>query len=177
VSVVVDSLRTEDIEALCGLARDIWLHHYPPIIGIEQTEYMLRQRYDPSVIRAELASGTIRWDVLREDGALRAFAASFQADFSDALKLDKLYVDPASQRRGFGERLVERACEHARALGCRRLILAVNKRNVAAIAAYRKYGFQIVEAVVKDIGGGFVMDDYIMSKSVGLEEGSGRRDE
>ena len=41
-------------------------------------------------------------------------------------------------------------------------MLAVNKRNAAAIAAYRKHGFEIVEAVVKDIGGGFVMDDYIM---------------
>jgi ribosomal protein S18 acetylase RimI-like enzyme len=42
----------------------------------------------------------------------------------------------------------------------------VNKRNRNAIAAYEKYGFRIVDSVVKDIGGGFVMDDYIMSKDV-----------
>jgi hypothetical protein len=40
----------------------------------------------------------------------------------------------------------------------------VNKRNASAIAAYRKHGFDVRESVVKDIGGGFVMDDYIMEK-------------
>jgi GNAT superfamily N-acetyltransferase len=166
VSVVVDSLKTQDIDALCELAREVWLQHYPPIIGLAQTEYMLQQRYDPAVIRAELASGTIWWDVLREDGALRAFAASFQSEQADALKLDKLYVHPAHQRRGFGQRLIERVCQHAERQGCRRLMLAVNKRNANAIAAYRKHGFEIVDAVVKDIGGGFVMDDYIMARAV-----------
>ena len=43
-------------------------------------------------------------------------------------------------------------------------MLAVNKHNFNAIAAYRKHGFIVREAVVKEIGGGFVMDDYIMEK-------------
>jgi ribosomal protein S18 acetylase RimI-like enzyme len=54
----------------------------------------------------------------------------------------------------------------ARSLGLREVSFAVNKHNHAAIAAYRKYGFDIREAVVKDIGGGFEMDDYIMARSV-----------
>ena len=29
-----------------------------------------------------------------------------------------------------------------------------------------KHGFSVVAGVVKDIGGGFVMDDYLMEKSV-----------
>ena len=67
---------------------------------------MLRQRYDPEVIRAELASGTIWWDVLREDGTMQAFASSFRSDPPGTLKLDKLYVNPARQRRGFGGELL-----------------------------------------------------------------------
>ena len=43
-----------------------------------RTEYMLRQRYDPEVIRSELARGTIWWDVLREDGVMQAFASFFR---------------------------------------------------------------------------------------------------
>jgi ribosomal protein S18 acetylase RimI-like enzyme len=45
-------------------------------------------------------------------------------------------------------------------------VLAVNKHNAQAIAAYRKNGFRVADAVVKDIGGGFVMDDYIMELAV-----------
>ena len=46
------------------------------------------------------------------------------------------------------------------------LILAVNKRNERAIAAYRKYGFVVRDAVRVDIGKDFVMDDFIMALSL-----------
>jgi ribosomal protein S18 acetylase RimI-like enzyme len=42
----------------------------------------------------------------------------------------------------------------------------VNKRNERAINSYRKYGFAVRETVVDDIGGGFVMDDFIMEKKL-----------
>jgi len=61
---------------------------------------------------------------------------------------------------------VQHVCERGFELGYRGVILAVNKRNASAIAAYRKYGFRIVDAIVKEIGGGFVMDDYIMEIQV-----------
>ena len=35
-----------------------------------------------------------------------------------------------------------------------------------AIAAYRKHGFEVRDSIVKAIGGGFVMDDYIMARPV-----------
>ena len=46
------------------------------------------------------------------------------------------------------------------------LIPAVNKQNAHAIAAYEKYGFAKREAVRVDIGNGFVMDDFIMARSL-----------
>jgi ribosomal protein S18 acetylase RimI-like enzyme len=46
------------------------------------------------------------------------------------------------------------------------VILAVNKRNTAAIGSYRKYGFVVRESIVDDIGHGFVMDDYVMEKKL-----------
>ena len=60
--------------------------------------------------------------------------------------------------------MIARACEVARGQGCGWLTLAVNKNNASAIAAYLKHGFRIAEAVTKDIGGGFVMDDYVMER-------------
>ena len=162
----ISPLRQEEVEALCALAAEIWRHHYPAIIGGAQTEYMLAQRYTPAVVRAELASDTICWDVLREDGAMVAFASTIRGEAAGELKLDKLYVHPSRQRQGCGAMLIAHALERAGRDGNGRLILAVNKRNVNAIAAYRKHGFEVREAVVKEIGGGFVMDDYVMVKPV-----------
>ena len=73
---------------------------------------------------------------------------------------------PDQQRHGYGGLLIGYTCERALELGCDTVVLAVNKRNSKAIAAYRKHGFAVREAVVKDIGSGFVMDDYIMVRRV-----------
>ncbi len=165
-AVRVAPLERDGIGALVALAREIWHAHYPDIISHDQIEYMLAQRYSPDVIRDELGRAGIWWDVLREDGRLAGFSSYFLTGKPGEMKLDKLYVDTARQRRGYGGRLIERATEVARSRGCDRLVLTVNKRNAIAIAAYRKHGFEVVDAVVTDIGGGFVMDDYVMALQV-----------
>ena len=40
--------------------------------------------------------------------------------------------------------------------------LRVNIYNTNSIAAYEKFGFKTIAEDVADIGGGYVMDDYIM---------------
>jgi RimJ/RimL family protein N-acetyltransferase len=42
----------------------------------------------------------------------------------------------------------------------------VNKANVRAQRAYEQFGFRRIEDAVFDIGGGYVMDDYIMARRV-----------
>ena len=160
-------LAPHEADALSSLAREIWHAHYPPIIGLAQTEYMLDQRYAPDTIREELASGKVWWDTLRIDREIVGFASSFPAEEPDAVKLDKLYVKPERQRQGYGRMLIDHVAARARSRGFRRVILAVNKHNSNAIAAYCKHRFEVVDAVVKDIGGGFVMDDYVMALDLG----------
>jgi ribosomal protein S18 acetylase RimI-like enzyme len=171
--IAVAPLRKGEIETLCALARTVWRAHYPPIIGDAQTEYMLSQRYDPAIIAAELERKDVWWDTLSEEDRMVAFASSIAIEAEQVLKLDKLYVHPERQRMGCGGVLLEHTCRRAERMGYSKVVLAVNKRNVNAIGAYRKYGFRIAEAVVKDIGGGFVMDDYVMEKSVNGDRAPG----
>jgi len=158
-------LAAGEVEALAALAREIWLAHYPPIIGAAQTEYMLAQRYAPQVVREELGRDDLWWDVLTRGGRMIAFASSFVLD-ERTLKLDKLYVHPNDQRRGYGGLLISHVAQRAAGRALERIVLAVNKHNASAIGAYRRHGFDIVDAIVKDIGGGFVMDDYVMARAV-----------
>lgn len=164
MTVAIAPLNDDEVDALCELAREVWRAHYPSIIGEAQTEYMLEQRYRPELIRAELARDDIWWDTLAEDARIAAYVSSLRADEPGAIKVDKLYVHPRRQRLGYGAALLAHTCERAQRLGFERVVLAVNRRNASAIAAYAKSGFDIREAVVKDIGGGFVMDDYVMEK-------------
>ena len=47
-----------------------------------------------------------------------------------------------------------------------RISLTVNKDNTGSINMYKKVGFLICGTAVKDIGEGFIMDDYQMEKRV-----------
>ena len=165
-AVRIEPVTEGDVEALVELAREIWYAHYPALIGTAQIEYMLAQRYDVQVVRGELGRDGLWWDKLMAGEAMAGFASYFLTGVPGEMKLDKLYVHPRRQRQGYGGRMIARACEVARARGCDRLVLAVNKGNRGAIDAYLKHGFRVAGAVVKDIGGGFVMDDYIMEKPV-----------
>lgn len=165
-AVRIERLTAADVEPLCALAREIWYTHYPAIISTAQIEYMLEQRYNGGVVRAELQRDDLWWDKLMVGEVMAGFSSYFLTGVPGEMKLDKVYVHPRRQRRGYGGLMIARACEVARSRGCSRLTLAVNKNNRSAVNAYLKHGFRIADAVVKDIGQGFVMDDYILEKPV-----------
>ena len=55
---------------------------------------------------------------------------------------------------------------HGAGHGFTRLELRVNRANTGAIRAYERFGFRIRGPLVTDIGGGFVMDDHVMERSL-----------
>ena len=152
-----------DIAAVIELAGLIWRRHYPGIISMEQIDYMLGQRYTPAVILGQLHSGSAWWDEAFVGERLVGFA-QYELYGASSMKLDKLYLHPDVQRRGYGGRMLAHIEEQARRRGLESVRLNVNKHNVNSIAAYRKSGYDVVEEVVADIGKGFVMDDYVMEK-------------
>ncbi len=155
-------LEPGDIGALTQLARRIWHAHYPGIITTAQIEYMLEQRYRPELVHGELGRDDVWWELASVHDHPVGFSSCLLTDEPREMKLDKLYVDPARHGTGVGTQLLQSVRARARSLQCRRLVLAVNKHNASAIAAYRRWGFRIERSVVTDIGAGFVMDDYFM---------------
>jgi len=164
--IVIRPVVEADIDILRGLAETIWREHYTTIIGSAQIDYMLQQRYDVEVLRAELARSSLWWDLLLRAGMPKGYSSYFVASDTRTLLLDKLYVHSDSRNLGCGARMLERVLARARMLHCSQVSLAVNKRNQGAIAAYQRWGFRVEHCVVKPIGGGFVMDDYIMVRGV-----------
>jgi GNAT superfamily N-acetyltransferase len=137
----IEPLTAADVEPLSALAREIWYAHYPAIISTAQIEYMLDQRYRAELVRAELRQDALWWDKLVIGEQMAGFASYFLTQVAGEMKLDKIYVHPRHQRHGYGGLMIARACD-----------------------AYITHGFRVADAVTKDIGGGFVMDDYIMVK-------------
>ena len=155
-----------DLPAIATLAGVIWRAGYRDIISSEQIDYMLDRMYALDTLRREIQHEGIRYDRLLVDGQFIGFAAFGPAGPAATFKLHKLYLHPDVQGRGFGSALLKHCEAEALQAGARQLILNVNKRNTRAIAVYQTNGFRIIEPVVVDIGGGFVMDDYVMSKEL-----------
>src|SRR3989304_10542794 len=104
----VKRVAREDAAAISALAREIWYAHYAAIISEAQIEYMLAQRYDPEIIRAELARGDVWGDKLLVEGRMAGFASCFLTGNAGEMKLDKLYVHHDHQRKGGGGMLLDR---------------------------------------------------------------------
>ncbi|MEO5700266.1 MAG: GNAT family N-acetyltransferase [Casimicrobiaceae bacterium] len=163
------TLRAADaagIPAVQNLAEAVWYAHYPAIISTEQIAYMLARGYANDALQRLVDSPDGGIDLAESDTGLLGFAAWMTLDDRSAVKLDKLYVDVLHQRAGVGRALVERVVGHARDVGANAVVLNVNKHNTGAQAAYRRVGFVVRESVLVDIGDGFVMDDYVMTRSV-----------
>jgi ribosomal protein S18 acetylase RimI-like enzyme len=164
LEIICGRLRDAEVESLIELAGAVWRKHYPGIITAEQIEYMLAQRYKAPLIRQLLARGDL-WLAARAGDELVGFAHGHPLQDGD-YKLDKLYVHNDWQRHGIGGRLIDEMTRHARDHGAARLLLRVNRQNQKAIGAYLKHGFQVATLIVEDIGNGFIMDDYVMTKEI-----------
>ena len=166
LEIVIVRARREELPEVQRLAGIIWRSHYLGIITDEQIDYMLERGYALDTLAGFLDAPGRGLELARVDHGIAGFAAWYVTDRPAEAKLDKLYVLQSRQRQGIGGRLIACVEGHARAIGARTLALNVNRNNVQAVRAYEKHGFTVREAVVVDIGRGFVMDDYVMAKAI-----------
>jgi len=162
--IEISPVRLDEAEAVVDLAGRVWRAHYPGIITPAQIEYMLAQRYRPVLVRQFIARGDL-WLAARAEGLLVGFAHGHPLNEGD-YKLDKLYVDLDWQRHGIGGALIRELAARVIQQGFGRLALRVNRQNQQAINAYLKHGFNVTTIHLEDIGNGFIMDDYVMTKEL-----------
>jgi len=146
------------------LAGEIWREYYIPIIGAAQVEYMLERLQSVPALNFQISRGFLYY-LLKIDGEFSGYFAVLPEKDKERLFLSKIYLLSSARGKGCGRRTLE-FIETLAGPGLNRISLTVNKGNIGAIGAYLKCGFTISGTQVTDIGGGFVMDDYLMEKSV-----------
>lgn len=158
---------TQNINMVARLAREIWTEHYIPIIGKGQVDYMLDKFQSASAITAQLEEG-VSYCLMELNGDSVGYL-SYRIE-ENHLFLSKIYVLASQRGKGIGKEAMRFLHEKAMAAGLQKIKLTVNKYNSKSISAYEKMGFLKVNSVVKDIGKGFVMDDYVLEKNFDVKD-------
>jgi diamine N-acetyltransferase len=154
----------QQLEAVAGLARDIWYEYYVPLIGKPQVDYMVSKFQSSRAMAQQMREG-YEYFATERDGRLIGYCAVQAHPAEGSLFLSKLYLLRDARGAGTGRVCMEFIEQLARRRGLRLLWLTVNKGN-PAVKAYERLGFRIASDLVMDIGGGFVMDDFRMEKSL-----------
>lgn len=159
-------LSEEDIAEVARLAREIWQEHYLPIIGQDQVGYMLEKFQSRGAITRQIAQKHEYYLVL--DRGHSAGYVSIVLDTGESkLLLSKIYIRKELRGLGLGKETLEFVENICRQHGITVIRLTVNKNNTSSMSWYTKRGFTNTGPTVQDIGGGFVMDDFIMEKTIG----------
>lgn len=164
----IESINSKAVtEAVASIAREIWTEHYSPIIGQEQVDYMLENFQSSEAIARDQAAG-FEYFSIKDDDQLVGYLSFINERENRSVFLSKIYIHSSVRGTGIGAKTMAFIIDQGRKYDAKTLWLTVNKKNDNSIAWYRNQGFAIVDTVVADIGGGFVMDDYKMAKVLSL---------
>jgi len=159
--VWIEPVGEADLPKVRDLAERIWRSSYGELLSPGQIEYMLDWMYSLERLQHDRTSGVVfEWPIVNQIPV--GYMATQTDPSTEVLYVHKLYVLPQFQGKGLGGRLLEHAFQAATQAGCRSVRLHVNKGNHRAIACYHRHGFLQEASVVNNIGGGYVMDDYVM---------------
>ncbi len=153
----------EDIRKIADLADVIWHEFFVSILSPEQIDYMVEKFQSYTALKKAVDNGGYRYYMAYDGDDLCGYLG-IHDEGDGTIFISKVYVRADKRRRGIATQLLNRLSED---FPCaKKWYLTVNKYNSGSIAVYEKRGFYKARDLVTDIGGGFVMDDYVMEKAL-----------
>lgn len=152
-------LEHDELNVVKALAHDIWPRVYDYMISQEQITYMLSLMYDLDQLKQQWLDG-VKFVLLEVEGIPQGFAAFEEKE--NFVFLHKLYLRPEMQGKCFGKKMLQVVIDFAKDSKKPRLELTVNRNN-KSLEFYLGNGFVIKEEKDFDIGGGYFMNDFILS--------------
>ncbi len=148
------------------IAEEIWRTTYSRILSELQIEYMLQEMYSKFQFEFSLSNDNHKLQWIQFNSKPIGFFHGEMLDVEiKTFKIHKLYIKRQFQGSGIGTLCINFIENLAKNLNTKILILHVNKYNTAC-QFYLKLNFTIKEDAIIDIGKGFVMDDYILTKKL-----------
>lgn len=150
----------KDVNRIIALAKSIWIPAFKEILSPDRLDYLFRFMYSPEKLSEHIQDKHQEFYFLLNEGKEVGYShIVFNPNY---MKLEKIYVHPAHQGRGCGLYLLQQMRDKSTRNQRLPIQLQVNRGNTKAVEFYLKFGFSIIGSEDFDVGGGHVMDDYIM---------------
>jgi RimJ/RimL family protein N-acetyltransferase len=149
-----------DIMEVNRLAGVVWHEAYKGILSREQIAYMVERFQSVRALTEQLALEGYRYFLLEDEGHNVGYCGVQRR--GDELFLSKAYLLKEARGKGYFRALVEFLCNQFGDI--QRIRLTVNRHNDHAQQVYSHLGFRRVAEQQTEIGGGYVMDDYVYER-------------
>lgn len=163
-TITISEALPNEFNIIQDLAKRIWPSAYGSILKTSQIDYMLERFYSLETLNENYEKGH-HFLLAREHGKVVGFAAYERDVDQGRAHIHKIYVLPELQGKGIGRKLMKFIEEAATKSAQNRLSLNVNRYNPAQ-HFYRALGFEITSRVDIEIGNGYLMEDFVMEKTL-----------
>lgn len=161
------SAELSDISTIQAIANVAFRDTYKELLSEDQIIYMLEMMYSTSSLSNQMNNG--QCFILLYDGTCEECQGfvSYETNYQqlDVTKLHKLYINPQMKGRGWGRILVEAVEQKAKEQNNTAISLNMNRDN-RTYNFYTYMGFHIVRSEDNPIGNGYLMEDYVLEKTI-----------
>nr|WP_294777817.1 GNAT family N-acetyltransferase [uncultured Flavobacterium sp.] len=164
--IVIENNSEINFTDVRAIAQEVWPKTYGAILSQAQLDYMMDMMYSVDSLQLQANEKKHHFILAKENNVTVGFASyELNCNQTSKTKIHKIYILSTQQGKGIGKILLDFIAKEAQKHHNTALFLNVNKYNPAQYF-YKKLGFEITEEEVIDIGQGYVMDDYVMEKSI-----------
>ncbi|TBX65791.1 GNAT family N-acetyltransferase [Flavobacterium silvisoli] len=162
----IERNQDDEFKDIRAIAQEVWPIAYGSILSQPQLEYMMEMMYSVPALRQQAEEKKHHFILVKDHDVSVGFA-SYELNSGDThkTKVHKIYILSTRQGEGIGKLLLDFILNEAKSQNEKAVFLNVNKYNPAQ-HFYQKLGFSTVKEEVIDIGNGYVMDDFVMEKSI-----------
>lgn len=154
-----DATNDDDFAVIHRLGSEIMHRTFDSVTPEGQTDYMVNLFLTDYVMRRNVETSGYIYKIVQlngEDAGFYAYCPAGNHDerWTEGTFLSKIYLTGFASGKKISSKIFA-ALPHP-------VYLTVRKDNANAIGVYKHCGFKIIESVKKDIGEGYVMDDFVM---------------
>jgi ribosomal protein S18 acetylase RimI-like enzyme len=164
-SIIIKEAMPNEFNIIQDIAHKTWPVTYGDILSNIQLSYMLELFYSLETLNKNVSNAQeflIAWKADTPIG-FASFEHNYNRDGNT--HIHKIYILPEMQGTGAGKRLMEAIELEAKKGNSTSLTLNVNRSN-SARDFYKKIGFEIIQEVDIELDHGYLMEDYVMQKSL-----------